>query len=204
MTQEVRLVLHLSEADQARFAWEPDVFAVAEYQYHWREKDWCVVVYDNGQAISQVEILKHTVAVKGERVLVGGIGGVVTIPAKQGQGYARLALQRAVEFMKTDLQVQFGLLFCLPRLIPFYERLGWQVLSDPVLIQQPATTMVSALPDDLIRWQAWHNWKNPGTSQRRRRHHAYHGTDREKATQNPAHAPDGDRRRRGDRTERCS
>jgi GNAT superfamily N-acetyltransferase len=146
MAREIRLLQHVPEADQARFAWKPDVFAVAKFQYHWRAKDWSVIVYEDGEAISQVKILKHTAIVNREPVIVGGIGSVVTVPEKQGQGYARLALQHAVEFMHTDLQVQFGLLFCLPRMVPFYEQLGWQVVADNVIIDQPEAAVASALP----------------------------------------------------------
>ena len=39
---------------------------------------------------------------------------------------------------------EFGMLFCLPRLVPFYGRTGWERLA-PVWIQQPAGTVRSPL-----------------------------------------------------------
>jgi hypothetical protein len=41
--------------------------------------------------------------------------------------------------------VEFGLLFCLDRLKPFYARQGWQLLHETVEFDQPSGKIVSPL-----------------------------------------------------------
>lgn len=155
---EVRLVTNLSEAEkQQLFKWGPDVFGAAALNLQWRPKDWHFLVYANAQLVSHVGIVKHLVTVGEQQVTVGGIGGVVTVPAAQGRGYASMALQKATKFMREELLVDFGLLFCLARMIPFYQRFGWQELTGPIIIDQPSEKMPSPLVVMMLpcRSQTW-------------------------------------------------
>jgi hypothetical protein len=83
--------------------------------------------------------------VAGQLVRVGGVGGVVTAGELHGRGYAQQALSYAEAFMRDEMKVEFGLLFCLDRLKQFYARRGWQLLTEPVEVEQPAGRMVSPL-----------------------------------------------------------
>ena len=47
--------------------------------------------------------------------------------------------------MCEELKVEFGLLFCLDHLKPFYERQSWQLLREVVEFDQPSGKMVSPL-----------------------------------------------------------
>lgn len=143
---EVRLVTNLSEAEkQQLFEWAPDVFGAEDLNLQWRPKDWHFLIYENDQLVSHVGIVKHIVTVGEQQITVGGIGGVVTVPAAQGNGYASKALQEATKFMREELMVEFGMLFCLARMIPFYERFGWQEVQEPVIIDQPSEKIPSPL-----------------------------------------------------------
>jgi len=143
---EVRLVTNLSDAETKRlFEWGPDVFGAEALNLQWRPKDWHFLVYANDQLLSHVGVVKHVVAVGEWQVTVGGIGGVVTVPAAQGRGYASLALQEATKFLCEELKVEFGMLFCLARMIPFYQRFGWQEVQEPVIIDQPSEKILSPL-----------------------------------------------------------
>jgi hypothetical protein len=42
--------------------------------------------------------------------------------------------------------VDAGLLFCLPRMLPYYERRGWSALDHAVLIDQPSGRIPAPLP----------------------------------------------------------
>jgi predicted acetyltransferase len=68
---------------------------------------------------------------------VGGLGGVITVLEYRNRGLAQLVVQEAVAFMAGELGADFGFLFCLPPLVPFYERMGWQALAAPVRVDQP-------------------------------------------------------------------
>lgn len=155
---EVRLFTNLSDADkQQLFEWGPDVFGAEALNLQWRPKDWHFLVYENDQLVSHVGVVKHVVAIGEQQATVGGIGSVVTVPAAQGKGYASTALQQATKFMREELMVEFGLLFCLARMIPFYQRFGWQEVREPVIIDQPSEKILSPLVVMVLpcRSQTW-------------------------------------------------
>ena len=62
--------------------------------------------------------------------------------AAQGRHLVHAAMLQAQEFICHELGAEFGMLFCLPRLEPFYARQGWQALEDEVEIDQPAGKVV--------------------------------------------------------------
>ena len=140
MTFDIRQVLALSESDRQRlFGWGPDMFGVEHLQLSWRpNRDWRFILLVDNQPVCHVAILKHSILVAQQALMVGGIGGVVTIPQAQGQGYAQALLDRVEQFLCREFQVDFGLLFCRDPLVSFYEQRGWQPISNLVCIDQPA------------------------------------------------------------------
>lgn len=125
------------EEKRLLFGWGEDIFGVSSLNLRWRPKQLHFLLRLDGKAVSHVGLLRHEVSVAGESMTVGGIGGVVTLPEAQGRGFARRLMKRAMEVAERDSQVDAGLLFCLERLVPYYEALGWQLVNDRVLIEQP-------------------------------------------------------------------
>jgi GNAT superfamily N-acetyltransferase len=113
--------------------------------YRWRPKDFHLVLEEGGRPLGHVGLVRHTVSVGGRPVAVGGVGGVVTVPEAQGRGLAQRGMRHAAEFMRHEWGVDFGLLFCRDALVPFYERLGWQLVTEPVEVEQPDGPVVSSL-----------------------------------------------------------
>jgi GNAT superfamily N-acetyltransferase len=109
----------------------------------WREKDWHFFVDVDGEPVSHVGVLRHDVRVDGVPVPVAGLGGVITEPGFQGRGFAQALLREAVAFMRDELGADFGFLFCLPRLVLFYEGQGWRTLPRPIRIEQPGGALES-------------------------------------------------------------
>jgi GNAT superfamily N-acetyltransferase len=137
MTQEITQVDALTEEQRAKlFEWGENIFGVRDNELTWRHKDVHFLLTVNGELVSHVGVLKHEVSVDGQPILVGGVGGVVTIPQAQKRGFARVLMRHVAEFF-VQWPVEAGLLFCLQRRIPLYQSLGWQLLSAPVVIQQP-------------------------------------------------------------------
>jgi GNAT superfamily N-acetyltransferase len=146
MSEGIRVVRELTEQERQRlFGWGENIFGLEDHKYTWRSKDLHVILDVDGLAVSHVGLIDHAVSVAGEFVRVGGVGGVVTAGEMQGRGYAQKALQYAENFMCEELKVEFGLLFCLDRLTPFYARQGWQLLYEPVEFDQPSGKMISPL-----------------------------------------------------------
>lgn len=157
MTEEVSLSASLTDADkQQLFGWGNNIFAVASLNLCWRPKELHLLLHARGNLVSHVGLLRHTVCVGGRAISVGGVGGVVTVPAMQRRGYAWLLMRHAAKLFG-EWQVDAGLLFCLPRMAPFYETLGWQIVERPVMIEQPSGKIVSPLqvmilPSDGRGW----------------------------------------------------
>ena len=143
---QIRIADNLSDEERERiFRWGQDIFGVDHLNLRWKPKDLHILVDVDGRAVTHVGLLRHTVNV-GERALnVCGVGGVVTAGDEHGKGYASHAMQYAADFMRRELAVDFGLLFCRDALIPFYERLGWQTVSETVEIEQPDGPVESPL-----------------------------------------------------------
>jgi predicted N-acetyltransferase YhbS len=76
----------------------------------------------DGQPASCVQIFTKRVRIRGETILMGGIGSVGTHPDHRSQGLASELMRRADQEMQRKGMV-FSLLFT--GRLSFYERLGW-------------------------------------------------------------------------------
>ena len=145
VTRAIRQSDSLTDAEQEKlFGWGVDIFGADDLNLRWRPKDVHFLMDVDGQTVSHVGVLKHGISVGGQLATVGGVGGVVTLPNFQRNGYARELMLHAVEFLK-KWQVDAGLLFCLRRRVPYYESQGWQVIDGPVVVEQPSGGIVSPL-----------------------------------------------------------
>ena len=143
MSVEIRYAEELTEEErQALFFWGKDIWGLEDREYRWRPKDHHFVTEEDGRPLSHVGVIKTTVGVGGREVTVGGVGGVVTVPEAQGRHLVHAAMRQAQEFICHELGADFGMLFCLPRLEPFYARQGWRAVGDEVEIEQPAGPVV--------------------------------------------------------------
>lgn len=157
---EIRTFQTLSEAErQTLFGWGEDLFSVNVLGLRWRSKDRHFVLYENGSPRASASVLRHEARLGDRSVVIGGLGGVITLPEARGRGLARRIVGRATEFLRDDLGASFGLLFCLPRLVPFYRSLGWEVVEPGVLIDHPGGKIPSPVPVMILpfgeeRWPA--------------------------------------------------
>ncbi len=120
--------------------------------YIWaRERDWHVRITMGGQLVSHVAMIVRTCKVGGCPVRVAGISDVETAPEWRGRGLARAAMTRAAAFMRDELHAEFGLLFCKPWLVPFYEHLGWQAAAGPTTFDQPGGKATYHLSTMILR-----------------------------------------------------
>lgn len=147
------------EEKQQLFGWGEDIFGVASLNLSWRPKEPHFVLTFDGKAISHVGLVRNELSVGGRFVLVAGIGGVVTVPQMQGKGVARKLIAHVVNFFKQEWKVDAGLLFCLERMVPYYASLGWQVVEESVLIEQPSGKIKAPFPMMVLpcNGKAWPN-----------------------------------------------
>lgn len=113
----------------------------------WAEGDYRVLAWYDGEWGGIVEILQREIRVGGQPVLVGGVGGVMTLPHMRGRGLGKAAMQSAADFICGALGADAGMLYCLDALVPYYAALGWQVVNRPVHYQQPTGAGVLDTPN---------------------------------------------------------
>jgi len=97
---------------------------------------WSVLVWDENELTAKASLLVRDILHNDIPKRIGGIGGVMTHPAKQGQGLASQAMREAANRFHSELNVAYALLFCLPHLIPFYGRLEWKSFEGKIFADQ--------------------------------------------------------------------
>jgi len=103
----------------------------------WSEVDWHILITVDGMLVSHVEIVEREACVGKDRVKLGGIGGVMTLPEWQGRGLAQAGMRKAQEFICKEMGADFGLLMCDPKMVSFYARLGWAEADAPLVYDHP-------------------------------------------------------------------
>jgi GNAT superfamily N-acetyltransferase len=104
----------------------------------WANPDLRVLIEtDDGAIVCHVGIYFRTVTWNGQKVHIGGIGGVATHPDHRRRGYASIALDAAAQTMRDHDAAQFALLFCEPHNFEFYQTRGWQPFTGAVYAEQP-------------------------------------------------------------------
>jgi predicted GNAT family N-acyltransferase len=125
--------------DQLRAAvYPPDMIETLPGRFFsWASPHWSILVWDQDELVSRVGLLVREIYYEGGKKRIGGIGGVMTHPARQGQGLASQAMREAFKHFDTDLNVSYALLFCRPHLVEFYKRLTWKPFQGKVYVEQP-------------------------------------------------------------------
>ena len=160
MSAEIRFAETLTDEErQSLFGWGEMIFGIEDAAFRWRPKELHFITEEEWRALSHVGLVRAKVRAGGREVTVGGVGGVVTRPEAQGRHLVHAAMQEAARYMCADMGVEFGMLFCLPRLAPFYERQGWRLVEEEVEIEQPDGNVVwpyhvMVLPCGAREWPA--------------------------------------------------
>lgn len=116
----------------------PDVIATTIWRdVTWAHADTRILVREADKAICHVGLYFRN-GKDGEAPReIGGIGAVMTSPRVRGRGHAGRAMRLAADMMQYQ-GCDFGLLFCEPHTVAFYERLGWLVFDGHVYCEQPS------------------------------------------------------------------
>jgi aminoglycoside 2'-N-acetyltransferase I len=103
----------------------------------WAHADLRVLIdAPEGGLACHVGVYFRTIDWNGNKIHVGGIGGVMTREDCRGRGYASVALDAAIETMRANEAVRFALLFCEPHNVAFYRARGWHPFSGEVYCEQ--------------------------------------------------------------------
>ncbi len=138
MRIETKAASQMSQFEKAR---TDCVVTSSLYAYHtgmrWTDPDWAVMVWEDEELVSNVHIIERVIRVGSRKVRVGGIGNISTKVEWRKRGYASAALKTAMEFLANPLQVEFGLMTATETVKPIYEKMGWKMVADTLMMEQP-------------------------------------------------------------------
>ena len=104
----------------------------------WANADLRVLIEaPEGGLACHVGIFFRTATWNGQKVHIGGIGGVATRPDCRRRGYASISLNAAVQTMRDHDAAQFALLFCEAQNFEFYRSRGWEDFAGQIYAEQP-------------------------------------------------------------------
>jgi len=116
----------------------PEVMATVIWRdVTWAHADKRFFARLDGEAVCHAGLYLREAKDGPREVFLGGIGGVMTLPEARRHGCAGQVMRAAAEAMKGE-GCDFGLLFCEPHNVAFYERLGWRIYRGEVFCEQPA------------------------------------------------------------------
>jgi predicted acetyltransferase len=138
MRIEVKSASELSTFEKAR---QDCVVTSSLYAYltgtKWATADWTVMVWEDEELVSNIHIIERTVIAGEQSVRLGGIGNVATKVEWRKRGYATEALKTAMDFLHDPLKVDFGLMIATEKMVPGYEKRGWNVAAQSMWVDQP-------------------------------------------------------------------
>jgi predicted N-acetyltransferase YhbS len=104
----------------------------------WRDKTRNVGVReDDGRLVAAAGVVLAEVKIEQEPPFeVAGLGGLMVTHSARGRGLARMLCQRLIE-LACEFEVRRAMLFCLPKLAPFYREFGFLTIDAPVWVDQP-------------------------------------------------------------------
>jgi hypothetical protein len=105
----------------------------------WAQPDWAVMVWEENDLVSNIHIVERVIKVGTQKLKIGGIGNIATKVEWRNRGYASAALTIAEEFLFNPLQVEFGLMITTREIVPRYEKRGWKLVADTLIMEQPET-----------------------------------------------------------------
>jgi aminoglycoside 2'-N-acetyltransferase I len=125
-------------ASLLRAAWPPEAVTQPWSDVVWAQPDQRLLAFNrNNEIICHVGIVLRDATWDGRGVKIGGIGGVTTREDSRRRGAISAAMRRATQEIQETYKADFGLLFCEPRNVPLYIRLGWLPFNGDVLVMQP-------------------------------------------------------------------
>ncbi|MEP2102353.1 MAG: GNAT family N-acetyltransferase [Parasphingorhabdus sp.] len=95
-----------------------------------------VLLYADNAVRAVAGIHEREVLCDGHKTAVAGIGGVMTEPEFQGQGYGKQVMLHLMDLLRTEANCAFGLLFCEDHNTAFYDKLGWTPFEGDLVVEQ--------------------------------------------------------------------
>jgi GNAT superfamily N-acetyltransferase len=106
-----------------------DIQWIEESNYH-------VMGYVGGRLVSQIILSSQDILAGSQSLRIAGVGGVATHPDWRRLGFARRLLKAAEDLIRSEGGYDFAMLFCDPKMIPYYASCGYIQVLNPIFIIQ--------------------------------------------------------------------
>lgn len=103
--------------------------------------------FDDETLASQIVIYDMEVNVYGEIYRMGGITGVTTYPEYAGRGLANSLMKNCLGHMRDE---KMDICFLYPYSIPFYRKMGWEIVTDKMTFTIKDSQLPKRQPVDGI------------------------------------------------------
>jgi GNAT superfamily N-acetyltransferase len=103
---------------------------------------------EDNRVVSTVGLIQREILVEGIPYRIGGVGGVATRPDRQKLGYAGRLLTETKRFMNDDPWYEYGMLFCDPKRIPYYQKSGYERISNSLYVRRESDRQL--FPDPCL------------------------------------------------------
>ena len=125
--------------------WRERVFPEEGIGKEWSSTSWHTLAYvDENHPVGHIGFDGFTVRVDAKEHLIIGIGGVVVRPEYQGQGIPALLFDEVHDQGTETFKSEIFALFCPDRLVPYYQRHGYQLQTGTVHFRQYGIKVASA------------------------------------------------------------
>lgn len=107
--------------------WQQDEFISAKRPM--LEKAYVLGWFYKDRLASMIVVYSMKVNIHDNIMEMGGITGVATYPEYTGRGLIHSLMRRAINYMHEQ---EFPISFLYPYSIPFYRKMGWEIVSDKI------------------------------------------------------------------------
>ena len=120
------------------------------YGIEWAQAQRRVLLYIDDSVRAVAGIHEREILCDGQQLLVAGIGGVMTDPKFQGEGYGKKVMLHLIALLRRESRCSFGLLFCENHNVSFYRKLGWTLFEGDMVVEQDGKTVSFSFPNVMV------------------------------------------------------
>ena len=116
----------------------------------WAQPQRRVLLYVGDSVRAVAGIHEREILCDGQKLNVAGVGGVMTDPNFQGEGFGKKVMLHLIALLQTEARCEFGLLFCEDHNVDFYRKLGWTLFDGDLVVEQGGKTCPFSFPNVMI------------------------------------------------------
>lgn len=137
----LRYAFQITNEDLSRVGWDEEEIRDAKYPILDRATVWGW--FDEEMLVSQISLYPMRVNIHGKIFDMAGVTGVATYPEYSGKGLMKQLILRSLEEMRASNQT---ISFLYPYSIPYYRRMGWEIISDKMRYTLKDTQLPKTVP----------------------------------------------------------